>query len=206
MSPSRSGGALGGRGALEIGGGNVDAEGGGDALVSASSTTGEGAGGGIAGASSPHAAGRGVRAATSSHADLTGTACGDGADHGSTSRDKRAGALGPGLDSAAPSLSGGPAPPAMAQPVLSSGDALQAQAVASFRQARFSEAYGRFIGLADAGHAPAATLALWMYLNGPSLFGKDWDSTQEQLAAWAQLARQPVPALVGRGYTPATLP
>lgn len=100
---------------------------------------------------------------------------------------------------------GGPAPPAMAQPAPASGDALQAQAVASFRQARFSEVYGRFIGLADAGHAPAATLALWMYLNGPSLFGKDWDSTQEQLAAWAQLARQPVPALVGRGYTPATL-
>jgi hypothetical protein len=60
--------------------------------------------------------------------------------------------------------------------------------VASFRQARFPEAYGRLIALADAGHAPSAELALWMYFNGPSLFGRDWDSTQDQLTAWAQLA------------------
>lgn len=53
------------------------------------------------------------------------------------------------------------------------------------------EAYGRLTALADAGHAPSAELALWMYLNGPTLFGKDRDSTQEQLSAWAQLARQP---------------
>ena len=49
---------------------------------------------------------------------------------------------------------------------------LHANALASFRQARFPEAYGRFIALADAGHAPAAELALWMYLQGPSVFGK----------------------------------
>lgn len=79
-------------------------------------------------------------------------------------------------------------------------DQLQASAVDSFRRARFSEAYGRFIALADAGHAPAAHMALWMYLNGPTLFDKDWDSTQDQLNAWAHLARQPMPLLEGRAY------
>ena len=77
---------------------------------------------------------------------------------------------------------------------------LHANALASFRQARFPEAYGRFIALADAGHAPAAELALWMYLHGASVFGKEWDSSQEQLTAWATLAGQPVPTLVARSY------
>ncbi len=94
------------------------------------------------------------------------------------------------------------APGAAAQPRLV--DRLHDNAVASFREARFSEAYGRFISLADAGHAPAAEHALWMYRNGPSLFGKDWDISQEQLTAWAQLARQPVPTLTGQAY-PRTL-
>ncbi len=83
------------------------------------------------------------------------------------------------------------------------GEQLHAQALGSFRQARFSEAYGRFSGLADAGHAPAAAMALWMYANGLPVFGKDWDCTQDQLTAWAQLARQPVPTLVARIYPPA---
>ena len=91
-------------------------------------------------------------------------------------------------------------PGAFAQSAPGAAERLHANAVASFRQARFSEAYGRLKDLADAGHAPSAEVALWMYLNGPSLFGKDWDSTQEQLTAWAQLARQPAPIMVGSTY------
>ena len=72
--------------------------------------------------------------------------------------------------------------------------------MASFREARFSEACGRLKHLADAGHAPSAEVALWMCLNGPTLFGKDWDSTQEKLTAWAQLARQPAPTMAERTY------
>lgn len=98
------------------------------------------------------------------------------------------------------------APAAFAQSAPSVSDRLHANAVASFRQARFPEAYGRFIQLADAGHAPSAELALWMYLNGPSLFGRDWDSTQEQLTAWAQLARQPVPTMVAHVYPNTRVP
>lgn len=87
-----------------------------------------------------------------------------------------------------------------APPAPSVAERLHASAVASFRQARFPEAYGRFIALADAGHAPAAELAMWMYLHGPSVFGRDWDSSQEQLTAWAKLTGQPVPTLVARSH------
>ena len=96
----------------------------------------------------------------------------------------------------APGTFAQPAPAARATP--SAAERLHAKALASFRQARFPEAYGRFIALADAGHAPAAELALWMYQHGPSVFGKEWDSSQEQLTAWATLAGQPVPTLVAR--------
>ena len=92
------------------------------------------------------------------------------------------------------------APAAFAQPAPGAAERLHANAIASFREARFSEAYGRFISLADAGHAPAAEQALWMYRHGPSLFGKDWDSTQEQLTAWAKLTGQAAPVMVAASY------
>lgn len=98
------------------------------------------------------------------------------------------------------------APAAFAQSARSVSERLHANAVASFRQARFREAYGRFIGLADAGHAPSAEMALWMYLHGPALFGRDWDSTPAQLAAWAQLARQPVPTMLAHVYPKTLVP
>ena len=88
------------------------------------------------------------------------------------------------------------APAALAQSASSTADRPHADAVTSFREARFPAAYARFIRLADAGHAPSAELSMWMYLHGPALVGRDWDSTQDQLAAWAQLARQPVPTMV----------
>ena len=98
------------------------------------------------------------------------------------------------------------APGAFAQSAPRLTERLHQNAVASFREARFSEAYGRFIGLADAGHAPAAEQALWMYRHGPSLFGKDWDSSQEQLTAWAKLAGQPVPVMVASFYPKVVMP
>ncbi len=72
---------------------------------------------------------------------------------------------------------------------------LHAVAVTSFQQGRFPEAYGRFMALANSGHAPAAEVALFMALNGNAVFGKDWDVTQDELTAWAALAGQPVPVL-----------
>jgi hypothetical protein len=98
------------------------------------------------------------------------------------------------------------APVAFAQQTTSLADRLHDNAVSSFRQARFPEAYGRFIALADAGHAPSAEMALWMYQHGASVFGRDWDSSQEQLTAWARLAGQPAPTIAARIYAPALVP
>ena len=98
------------------------------------------------------------------------------------------------------------APVAFAQSASGAAERLHANAVASFRAARFPEAYGRFLALADAGHAPAAEQALWMYRHGPSLFGKDWDSSQDQLTAWAKLAGQPAPTMVAVTYATTLTP
>lgn len=81
-----------------------------------------------------------------------------------------------------------------------------ANAVASFQVGRFSEAYGRFISLADAGHPASASYALWMCEHGLELFGKDWDCTGEQLQDWAQLVGAPVPPLKARHYGRSTVP
>ncbi len=91
------------------------------------------------------------------------------------------------------------APAAQAQSGLTHAQ-LYARAVASFQQGRFPDAYGRFIALANAGHAPAAELALFMSQNDTVLFGKDWDVTQEQLTAWSALAGRPAPVLQARNY------
>lgn len=64
-------------------------------------------------------------------------------------------------------------------------DRLHAQAVESFRSGRYPEAYGRFVALADAGHGASARNALWMCLHGPTLFGRDWDCSPQQVEAWA---------------------
>jgi hypothetical protein len=101
---------------------------------------------------------------------------------------------------------GGHAPAAFSQSSVSAAERQHANAVASFRQARFPEAYGRFIALADAGHAPSAELALWMYQHGPQIFGKEWDSTQQQLTAWAKLAGQPAPVMAARALPPMLAP
>jgi len=79
-------------------------------------------------------------------------------------------------------------------------DKLYANAAVSFQQGRFPEAYGRFTALADAGHGPAAEVALFMAQNGTAVFGKDWDVTQEQLTAWAALNGRAAPVLQARSY------
>jgi len=97
------------------------------------------------------------------------------------------------------------APTAQAQSVPLR-DKLYANASASFQQGRFPEAYGRFTALADAGHAPAAEVALFMAHNSTAVFGKDWDVTQEQLTAWAALNGRTAPVLQARSYPRAAVP
>lgn len=45
---------------------------------------------------------------------------------------------------------------------LSGNDGRHARAVVAFRAGRFADAYGRFAGPADDGHAPSALMALAM--------------------------------------------
>jgi len=93
-----------------------------------------------------------------------------------------------------------------AQKAPSVAEQLHARAEASFQQGRFPDAYGRFIALADAGHAPAAEVAMFMYLHGTTLFRNDWDITQEQLTAWAALTGRPAPVLQARIYPRTRVP
>lgn len=98
------------------------------------------------------------------------------------------------------------APAAQAQKAPSVAEQLHAKAEASFQQGRFPDAYGRFIALADAGHAPAAEVAMFMYLHGTTLFRNDWDITQDQLTAWAALTGRPAPVLQARIYPRTRVP
>jgi hypothetical protein len=61
--------------------------------------------------------------------------------------------------------------------------------------ALFVSAAVSIIAFADAGHAPAAEVALVMFHNGPALFGRDWDTTQAQLTAWAAQTGRSAPVL-----------
>lgn len=63
-----------------------------------------------------------------------------------------------------------------------------ASAVKSFRQGRFSEAYGRFIALAHLGDPDGARYALWMCENGIALFDTMWDCALHEVEDWARTA------------------
>jgi len=65
-----------------------------------------------------------------------------------------------------------------------------ADAMRCLRQGHFAAAYGRFAELADAGHAPAAHMALALLRNGLSQFGSEWSATPGQLRRWSALAQQ----------------
>ncbi|MEO5672640.1 MAG: hypothetical protein ABIR26_18290 [Ramlibacter sp.] len=91
-----------------------------------------------------------------------------------------------------------------------SSDADFAVAVARFKSGQMSDAYGRFIALADEGDADAARIALFMYKFGPVLYGSHWDAHPDDLAYWAQLATRasgrPEPVVRPEGYVPMTPP
>jgi hypothetical protein len=96
--------------------------------------------------------------------------------------------------------------PAAATPATQA-ERLHARAVASFRQGRFPEAYGRFVALAHAGHAASARYALWMCEQGPGLFGSDWDCAPQETEDWARAAGVAGPVMSARTYpTPTGAP
>jgi len=88
------------------------------------------------------------------------------------------------------------APEALRRAPMALVDQLHARAVQAFQSGRFPEAYGRFVALADAGHAASASQALWMCEHGLAKFGRDWDCAPHQVADWAVAAGISVPSLL----------
>ena len=65
--------------------------------------------------------------------------------------------------------------------------ATYAYAIQQFDEKRYAAAFGRFMHLADAGHAPSAQIALDMLINGPDLYNGHWTATRGQLRQWRKL-------------------
>lgn len=63
-----------------------------------------------------------------------------------------------------------------------------AEAVAQYKAGRYSDAFGRFVELANAGDPDAARIALFMNQYGPFLYGSHWDAAPDELGHWTQLA------------------
>jgi hypothetical protein len=90
------------------------------------------------------------------------------------------------------------------------------QAVRSFRAGRLSDAFGRFVDLANRGDVDSARIALFLQSYGPVLYGKDWDAGPDNVAYWNLLIRnsgtsaRPLPeypaTLLTPGKKPRTLP
>lgn len=74
------------------------------------------------------------------------------------------------------------------QPAAASAVLRHADAVQSFQEQRYAEAYGRFAELADGGHAASALMALAMVCHGTSVFGTAWSATPGQIERWSRLA------------------
>ena len=64
------------------------------------------------------------------------------------------------------------------------------EAMAQYKQGKWSGAYGRFAALADKGHAEAARIALIMLRHGSTMYGSDWGASQPQVDRWTKLALQ----------------
>ncbi len=79
-------------------------------------------------------------------------------------------------------------------------------AVAQFQKGRWSDAYGRFIEMANEGDADAARIAVFMQRYGPLLFGSNWDAAADDRADWQRLAasRQGRPPPAFRPLEPVT--
>lgn len=78
---------------------------------------------------------------------------------------------------------------------VTSSDVALSDAMEQYKQGRWSAAYGRFVALADQGHAEAARIALLMLRHGAKMYGHDWSASQPQMDEWMKLALQPTKTL-----------
>lgn len=64
------------------------------------------------------------------------------------------------------------------------------EAAEQYQKSRHSDAYGRFIVLANSGDRDAARIVLFMHRYGPTLYGSYWDASTEEVELWEQLSTQ----------------
>ncbi|HEX2545391.1 MAG TPA: hypothetical protein VHL79_10960 [Ramlibacter sp.] len=69
-----------------------------------------------------------------------------------------------------------------------SHDQLFLQATAQYRAGRYSDAFGRFLHLANQGDPEAARIVVFMHTFGPPLFGSYWDLHATDVEQFTQLA------------------
>lgn len=82
-------------------------------------------------------------------------------------------------------------------PAASAPDVLaqrHAEALAAYQIGHWAAAYQAFVALADAGHRPAARVALLMAARGPALYGQSFEASAPQRQRWAALQVPPVEA------------
>ena len=71
------------------------------------------------------------------------------------------------------------------------GDQEFDHALQSYRSGRHSDAYGRFLDLAYRGDPDAARIVLFMGEMGPTVFGKEWELTEEDARYLRRVAARP---------------
>ncbi|MDB5857825.1 MAG: hypothetical protein JWQ76_1514 [Ramlibacter sp.] len=63
------------------------------------------------------------------------------------------------------------------------------EAVQQFKNGRRSEAFGRFIALANRGDVDAARIALHLHTYGSLLYSTQWEAGREDIEYWTMLVR-----------------
>ena len=71
------------------------------------------------------------------------------------------------------------------------------EAVQQFKAGRRSEAFGRFIALANRGDVDSARIALHLHTYGSMLYGTQWEAGRDDVDYWTTLVRNSPTA--GRG-------
>ncbi|MBC5767876.1 hypothetical protein [Ramlibacter albus] len=100
---------------------------------------------------------------------------------------------------------------ACTMPVLAGPDGQFDDALASYRAARYSEAFGRMMALANRGDADAARIVLFMHQYGPMLYGSYWDLNPQEVDSFREVAmlasnrRAPVFVPYGQARKPAAV-
>jgi hypothetical protein len=66
-----------------------------------------------------------------------------------------------------------------------------AEALRLYQAQRWSAAYGRFVTLADRGHADSARIAMLMLLYGRELYQTEWSAAPSQIEQWERAVDAP---------------